>query len=250
MLVSTYLHIPGVGPKIERALWKQGAQTWEDFLKDPQQFHIAPASRSVVARALQDSLKRLQARDLYYFAERLPRWETWRLFPEFQSQLLYLDIETDGGWSGDSITVIGCYDGSEYRAFVKGQDLDDFEEHARRFPALVTFFGTGFDLPMLRRRYPAFGEKCLHIDLCILFRRLGFRGGLKSLEYQLGLSRSRDVVGLTGRDAIYLWQNHLRGVKGSLERLLLYNREDVVNLERLMGIAYGMLRDRAMGWGA
>jgi hypothetical protein len=246
VLVSTYLHIPGVGPKIERALWEQGARTWEDFLKDPAQFRIAPANRDVVAQALQDSRERLQAGDLRYFAERLPRWEAWRIFPEFHDKILYLDIETDGGWSGNSITVIGCYDGSEYRAFVKGKDLDDFEEYSRKFPALVTFFGTGFDIPMLRRRYPAFGDGCLHIDLCLLFRRLGFRGGLKSLERQLNLSRSEDVAGLNGQDAIYLWRQYLRGVEGSLERLIRYNREDVVNLERLMRIAYGVLRERTM----
>ncbi len=246
MLISTYLHIPGIGPKIERTLWEQGARTWEDFLKNPERFRIAPANRVTVAQALMDSLDRLQAGDLRYFAVRLPRWETWRLFPEFQHQILYLDIETDGGWSGDSITVIGCYDGSEYLAFVKGRDLDDFEEYARRFSALVTFFGSGFDLPVLRRRYPAFGEGCLHIDLCFLFRRLGFRGGLKSLERRLNLTRSPEVAGLNGRDAIYLWQSHLRGVPGSLERLLQYNKEDVVNLKVLMEIAYGILRSRTL----
>ena len=82
----------------------------------------------------------------------------------------------------------------------------------------------------------------IHLDLCPLLKSLEIRGGLKKIEKRFGIERSEETEGLTGFDAVKLWRDHMRGRPGSLDRLIAYNREDVVNPEPLMQIAYDRLR--------
>jgi uncharacterized protein YprB with RNaseH-like and TPR domain len=133
--------------------------------------------------------------------------------------------------------------------FVKGDNLEEFPEAVSRSEILVTFFGTGFDLPFLRRAFRMEFPQ-LHIDLCPLLKRLGYQGGLKRVEAALGLERSADTTGLDGMDAVRLWRQYQTyGSEKSLQTLLDYNAEDVVNMERLLEIAvdrmeHGLLRAR------
>jgi uncharacterized protein YprB with RNaseH-like and TPR domain len=143
--------------------------------------------------------------------------------------------------------MIGCYDGSEYRAFIKGKDLDAFPKYLESFGTLVTFFGAGFDIPMLKRLYFTLPFDQMHIDLCPAMRRLGYRGGLKRIERELGIARDGDTDGLTGRDAITLWRHSTRGDTRALDLLVRYNAEDVVNLKTLMRFAYQGLRRETVG---
>ena len=62
------------------------------------------------------------------------------------------------------------------------------------------------------------------------------------VEKQLGISRGAETDGLSGWDAVRLWREYQAGRDKSLETLVEYNREDVVNLERLAEIAYERLR--------
>jgi uncharacterized protein YprB with RNaseH-like and TPR domain len=192
-------------------------------------------------------LKKLESFEHRYFAKRLPKSEIWRVFPEFRNKTVYLDIETDGGFHGEAITVIGLYDGSEFKTYVRGENLLEFEDEIQRYSLLVTFFGTGFDLPIIRRCFPHLKLDHLHLDLCPVMRRLGYRGGLKAIERQLGITRGVMAEGLSGRDAIQLWKAFSRGHQRALETLIEYNREDVVNLEKLAEITYAKLRESTMG---
>ncbi|MBX3334576.1 MAG: ribonuclease H-like domain-containing protein [Nitrospira sp.] len=182
----------------------------------------------------------LAAGDYRFFAEAMPG-EVWRTWPSFRDRVCYLDIETDGGFTGDAITVIGLYDGFEFRCLVKGQDLDEFPDLIADRAMFVTFFGSGFDIPMLKKRFPQLPFDQLHFDLCPAFRKVGLKGGLKKIEVELGIDRGDDTYGLDGRDAIRLWNSHRYGREGALERLIAYNREDVVNMETLAHIAYERL---------
>jgi predicted nuclease with RNAse H fold len=67
------------------------------------------------------------------------------------------------------------------------------------------------------------------------------KGGLKSIEAELGLNRAQSVEDLTGYDATVLWAQYLRGETGALDRLIQYNTEDVVHLKAIMEIAYDRL---------
>lgn len=248
MLTSTFIHVRGIDTAGERSLWEQGALTWEDFLSEPKRWITGDRTEGAqVEKALAASRRKLEDMDHQYFARKIPRRDHWRAFPEFRDSLVYLDIETEGGMNDDGITVVGLYDGVEYMSFVKGDNLSQFQDVISHYAAVVTFFGSGFDLPMLHRQFTTLNMDQLHIDLCSVIRRLGYRGGLKSIEGQLGIERSERTRGLTGRDAVRLWRQYQRGNDDALETLLQYNKEDVVNLERLMEVTYSDLRLLVMG---
>ncbi len=241
MLTNTFLHVPGITEAIEFELWRQGSLSWHDYLGSSTRWKCAVDA----TRVIKNSLARLERRDYAYFVRKLPSREHWRAFPEFSDRIAYLDIETDGGFSAESITMIGASDGDRFHAYIKGRDLDKFPYYLVDKGLIVTFFGSGFDLPMLRKLFPYLPFDQLHIDLCHALRRLGYRGGLKNIERQLGLSRSADTDGLTGRDAITLWRQYRKGHAKALDLLIEYNREDVMNLKTLLALAYqGLRKDR------
>ena len=62
--------------------------------------------------------------------------------------------------------------------------------------------------------------------------RNNLRGGLKSVEYQLGIDR--DSVGIDGLEAVRLWWRYVEMFDlDALNILLKYNKEDVQNLKVL-----------------
>lgn len=250
MLTATFIHAPGVGPATEQSLWAQGATSWEAYLEQANALRLAPRHKSALRETVEDSLAALAEGRTDYFAQALPKREHWRAISHFP-KIGYLDIETNGGMSPDSITLIGLYDGLEMRAYVKGENLAQFAYDCQDFDGFVTFFGTGFDVPFLKRRFPVlesvFAER-FHIDLCPLLKRLGHTGGLKRIEQQLKIARVPEADGLDGMDAVRLWRAFRRGGRGAEEarRLLLaYNREDVVNMQTLLQYALPRIQARA-----
>lgn len=140
----------------------------------------------------------------------------------------YLDIETSYG--GD-ITILGIFRPPDDLIQVVHPEvcrrklldaLDGAEE-------IVTYWGHRFDLPVitrtlrvnLRRRFES-------KDLADHCHRHGLYGGLKAVEKTLGICRQ--TTGITGLDAMHLWEQWLGGNGDALRVLLKYNEEDVVNL--------------------
>jgi len=243
MLRQTFRHIDGVGDRTERRLWRAGVHSWEEFLGSRGR---APVPRPL-ARRIEDELARsevaLRTGRYRYFADALPPREHWRALREFRDGIAYLDIETTGLSMGrDAVTVVGVYDGRRERSFVKGVNLHELPLALARSKVLVTFNGARFDLPFLRRAFPRMRLDQMHVDLMYPLRRLGFRGGLKSIERQVGIERSEETTGLSGFDAVRLWEAYIRGDQGALDLLLEYNSEDVVNLESLAEMVYAELR--------
>lgn len=168
--------------------------------------------------------------------------EAWRVFPEFADECVYLDIETTGLSSVfDTVTMVGLYDGRKYKVFVEGDNLQELPAQLRNYSVMVTFNGAGFDLRFLKLAFPALKLPPIHIDLRWVTRKLGMKGGLKSVEEKFGLKRADSVEDLTGFDATVLWARHLRGERNALEQLIQYNTEDVVHLKAIMEIAYDRL---------
>ncbi len=251
MLQHSFAHIPGIGEQIERQLWQSGCLTWSQFLESPTEFSCGQLDKARLIDLLHEHQEALASRNHQYFSRLLGLREAWRAFPDFRESCVYLDIETDGGRGGDSITTIGLFDGTEFTALVKGQNLENFRDEISRYSMIVTFFGSGFDVPMLQKRFRSVVFDHIHLDLCPTLRRLGLRGGLKSIEKQLGLSRGEDTDGLSGYDAIRLWNRFkVLGDASALETLIAYNREDVVNLEVLAEHAYFGLRRAIFDSGA
>jgi uncharacterized protein len=249
MLTSTFVHIPGIGYSTEQRFWRAGARCWDDVLDRPAalaDLRLSAARQAALAAELERSRESLRQGDYRFFSTALARRDQWRAFPDFSDRVLYLDIETTGAGDFDDVTVIGLHDGRHLRQFVRGDNLLEAEEMLAEAAVLVTFFGLGFDVPVLRRLFPRLRFEQLHVDLCHTLRRLGFGGGLKSVERQLGLARGPQIDGLNGWDAVRLWQESRRGREGALQLLLDYNAADVENMIPLMSLAYDRLREKTL----
>jgi len=186
--------------------------------------------------------------DAAYFSARLPPGEMWRIFTAFKQKAVYLDIETSGGWQGtDDITVIGIYDGANVQTFVQGINLNDFEIAIANYDLVITFNGTAFDLPFIQSQFPGISLPPAHIDLRFLLKKVGYAGGLKKIEKELGIVRESSIDGMDGYDAVRLWQAYQWGDDAALETLIRYNRADIVHLEPLMEIGYSEMKRRLFG---
>ncbi len=231
-----------MGSHSEKSLWEQGCLTWDDFLAEPGRFSPGSIGVEGFKKGIEQSKEALETGGYQLFAKGLSERDHWRCWDAYRDQTLYLDIETDGGSSGNAITVIGMADSNGFFCLTKDEGLGAFPDILSRYAMVVTFWGSGFDLPMLNKAFPGLHRDQLHLDLCYAFRGLGMRGGLKSIEKQLGLARSEETDGLTGRDAITLWNKFERqGSTKAKEILIAYNKEDVVNMEVLAQIAFDRL---------
>jgi len=165
------------------------------------------------------------------------------MFDNFKKRAAYLDIETSGDYTGgDVITVIGLYDGIKEYTFVKGRNLQDFEIAVSSYDLLITFNGSSFDLPLIKRCFPNISLPAGHIDLKFLLNRLGYKGGLKKIEREFGISRDATIEGLSGFEAVRLWKAYRWGDQEALDLLIRYNTADIVNLKPLMEDSYKMMK--------
>ena len=238
MLRSTFVHLPGIGAATEVQLWRDGVRDWSDLRPLVALPGVSADRRAAIDRALDESEEALRERNADWFSRRLPHAERWRLFPEFREQTAFLDIETTSLAPQEGIvTVVGVHGRGTSRAFIAFDDLEELPAYLQKFHLLVTFNGELFDLPFLEARFPFIRFPAAHIDLRFLLRRLGITGGLKRIEKQLGIGDRAGVEGIEGPDAVRLWEEARRGVPGSLEKLVDYNRADCVNLEPLLDFA-------------
>jgi hypothetical protein len=237
MLERTFQLIPGVGPWREKDLWARGIQTWEDF----------PTAGTVLGQKLDEGARRrlvlareaLARRDLKALAAMVPPREHWRLYPEFQHEAVYFDIETDG--ATDQVpTVVALFDDAGLHVFIQGRNMDALPEALAQRRLWVTFNGSCFDVPVLRNYFgSAFPQPDAHIDLRFVCRRLGLGGGLKDIEDKLGLGRPPHMKGVNGWDAVLLWRAYLaRGDVEALRFLVEYNLYDSFQLRSLMDLMY------------
>ena len=84
----------------------------------------------------------------------------------------------------------------------------------------MTFNGTAFDLPILRRVLPGWEPPAVHVDLRHMYQRLREKGGLKELEPRAGFFRPPHLAALSGADAVALWHAQVRGDRSALRRLV------------------------------
>jgi uncharacterized protein len=245
VLRSTFQHLRGVGPWTEAALWRAGVADWEALLARPRLEGVSRERKLRWEAELRAGEEALERRAAGYFAERLPLAEHWRLYPEFKPETAFLDIETTSLSPYDGIvTVVAVHGGGRTRSFIAGETLEELPSYLQRFRVLATFNGIFFDVPFLEVAFPQWRAPVAHIDLRFVLRRLGYSGGLKRIEQQLGLGDRTGVEGIRGLDAVRLWQEFRRGKAESLERLVEYNRADTVNLEPLLDFAVGELTRR------
>lgn len=234
MLRNTFVHLPGIGPRREKSLWDRGILDWHHFLAAAEGGLLPGHSQQSAVPLVQQSLAAVANGDADFFRSVLPSGETWRLYREFADQAVFLDIETTGlsGYD-DQVTVIGALDAGGLKLFLHGLNLDQFPAYIEQFPLLVSFNGSQFDVPFLRAHFPHARLNQAHVDLRFVLASLGYRGGLKSVEQRLGLRRDPLIQGVDGFEAVRLWHRYRRGDRAALEKLILYNLTDVVNLVEL-----------------
>ncbi|MFQ6122949.1 MAG: ribonuclease H-like domain-containing protein, partial [Dehalococcoidales bacterium] len=165
--------------------------------------------------------------------------EVWRLYAEFRDRVAFVDIETTGlFFDVDIITLIGLFNGLETKVFIRGINLEEFAQEIRKYSVIVTFNGKRFDVPFIRRSLTDLPDHQAHIDLLYPLKKLGYRGGLKSIEAQLGIEREGALREVDGFVAVLLWREYQRGNPAALDTLVRYNLEDVVNLQYLADTVY------------
>jgi uncharacterized protein YprB with RNaseH-like and TPR domain len=246
MLRNTFIHLPGVGPQRERALWNQGILDWDHFLTTAQDGPLRGQTHESSVRLVRHSIDALASGDAGFFKPHLPAREAWRLYSEFADRALFLDIETTGlSGDHDDVTLIGALGNGELALFIKGINLEQFPAYIERFPLLVSFNGSQFDVPFLRAHFPRARLDQSHVDLRFVLASLGYKGGLKVVESRLGLHRDPAIQGVDGFEAVRLWHRYRRGDRAALERLILYNLTDVANLVELAETGVG-LKSRRM----
>ncbi len=151
----------------------------------------------------------------------------------------YLDIETTGLSSDyNKLTVIGIYRENTADNGVTqlvGDEITSSSllEAMENINMLYTYNGSRFDLPFIKAKLNVdLKEYCPHVDLMYACWKNNLKGGLKSVERQLGIER--ELTDMDGWVAVQLWHKYQNyGDKDSLAKLLKYNEEDIVNLQVL-----------------
>ena len=214
------------------------------FLARPAAFRVARSRLPLLFDVVSRSPAAVAEGRYQFFRDLLPQRDHWRALRAFPGRVGYLDIETDGGNDCDCVTVIGLHDGEQLHQFVRGDNLLDFPDALENLAVLVTFFGGGLRHPRVEERVSAGAVRSASLrSLPRVLRRLGLRGGLKSIEKQLGMARSEETTGLDGWDAVRLWRQWLFGSTEARDLLSAYNAADVENMLPLAEIAFaGLVR--------
>lgn len=151
----------------------------------------------------------------------------------------YLDIETtfDG-----QISLVGIHIPGRRMVQLIGHQVTDInlEMALEGVRTVVTFNGTAFDLPVIRRKTSLdILDIAQHRDLLAVCRGRGIKGGLKRVEVLFGIERTAKVV--DGAYAPRLWHRYeMYSDEEALAELMAYNREDCTNLEILESILDGL----------
>lgn len=151
----------------------------------------------------------------------------------------YLDIETTSlsPYNGE-LTVVGlCLEEGQKRTIIQLVEdqicLSNLMEIVEKVNVLYTYNGTRFDLPYIKEKLKVdLTEYCIHKDLMYECWSRNLYGGLKGIERKLGIGRK--LTDINGSVAVELWHNYkYYGDRNSLNTLLEYNKEDVLNLVAL-----------------
>lgn len=243
MLLNTFCHIKGITENTEKTLWQKDVICWDDFLEKHNQLGLPKKKTAKIIDAIMNHKYLYKKNDYSFFNTKTNlHWRVWR---ELRDSCCYLDIETTGlDKVRNHITTIGVFDGKTSKVFVQGKDLHKFGEYIQDKKLLVTFNGACFDLPFIEKQMGLVLKNKFHVDLRFAMKKLGYSGGLKRIEKELGVMRDDDLDGVDGFEAVRLWYKYKKGDTAALEKLMKYNEADVINLEPLMEFTFNKLREQ------
>ncbi|MBI2134132.1 ribonuclease H-like domain-containing protein [Candidatus Woesearchaeota archaeon] len=249
MIRNSFVFLDRIGLARERAIWQSNVNDWDCFLGASRVKGIGKC-KPFYDRQILRAKRHLNEDDSFFFSGIFPVSEHWRLYERFRDDVVFIDIETSGLSVNDTVTVVGLYDGSDTKTMVRGINLDfkRLGEELSRYRMIVTFNGSSFDIPFIRRFTGVPGVP--HFDLRFGCRRIGLSGGLKAIEREVGIKRKNEfVAGMNGGDAAELWRLYkATGDRYYLDLLVEYNEEDVINLRQLADFAYSKLKERALNF--
>ncbi|MFB6170791.1 MAG: ribonuclease H-like domain-containing protein [Haloarculaceae archaeon] len=243
MLERSFIPVRGVGEKTERTLWNAGVTHWDDFAGEA----VGPTTAERIEAFIAEARDHLAAGDARFFGEAFPSNSRWRLYDSFREDACFFDIETTGlDKHANDVTTVSFHRGGETTTLVQGRDLTArrLREQFADASLLVTFNGARFDVPFLEASFDLDVETP-HIDLMYPCKSLGYDGGLKQVETDVGIDREKPDI--TGRDAVRLWHEYERGDEGALDILVEYNRDDARNLRPLMDRVAAEMEARVFG---
>lgn len=234
MLQNTFIHIPKVSRNAEIKLWKDEIHTWQDFLNNEETIEMSDSKKSFISNNLRDSIDALRKKHYEHFSN-IPSNQHWRIYSELRNKTCFLDIETTGlSKYHNDITLIGIHSAEGSKIFMNGKDLEKFEDELKKYKMIITFNGKCFDIPFIKQKFPEVTINQYHADLRFMMAELGFRGGLKNIELQRGITRDKELDGVDGFEAVRLWHKYMRGDNSSLDKLKMYLTADIENLKPLM----------------
>lgn len=247
MIRNSFIILDHIGEGTEKKIWSQGISTWEEFLKAGSVKGISAERKPGYDTAIKRAMEALREGRIDHFREILPKKYTWRLLPELWEDAAYLDIETTGLNIYSTITLVGIYTKGKVHSLVHGQNLssESIKEALSDSKIVVTFNGAMFDLPFIEHHFPGALPDLPHVDLRFAGKQAGLSGGLKKIEVAVGISRPDDLVGVDGYEAVRLWRRWTRqNDDEALDKLIRYNKEDIVNLEELARIIVDRLASK------
>ena len=220
----------------ECKLWQQGIVDWHSVErciamplspnKTEKLRHDIKIARIAIETGLAD-----------WFLERLPPGHDIRVLQDFAKHTAFIDIETTGLGRQDMVTTVAVYLSGEMHLFVQGINLYELLRLIPKIQLVVTFNGTSFDLPFLRKAFQL-PFAAPHIDLRHTLKAHGFSGGQKKIERMLSIERSKKINSVRGSDAPVLWKNYCDGSRSALRELLMYNAEDAWMLAQIASACF------------
>jgi uncharacterized protein YprB with RNaseH-like and TPR domain len=151
----------------------------------------------------------------------------------------YLDIETS---FGGEITIVGVFCPPDRIIQLVGDEVNwtNLWNALEGVSEILTYNGARFDLPVIRRGVKLDLNRYFECrDLMYACWDRNLYGGLKKVEEHLGIERASK--GIDGMEAMRLWERYrLYGDEISLQTLLRYNCDDIVNLYHLENLLEGI----------
>ncbi|EIM64758.1 ribonuclease H-like domain-containing protein [Desulfobacter postgatei] len=238
MLTASFSCFSGLSSSSEQKLWELGCLSWDQFEYLPNKTFSREKMKDVRLQIDQANIA-LKAGMPDYFLNRFANPDKIRVLEKFQKETAIIDIETTGLRQEAQVTSIAVLKHGKIFLYVKNINLSNFLESLEDINLIITYNGTRFDLPFIRKCFKI-DLTIPHLDLLSVLKQLGYTGGQKQCEARLGLDRNLSP-GLDGRDAIRLWESWQRHqIQSDLNQLLLYNAEDVFMLEKLAVHSYNL----------
>ncbi len=229
MIQGCFQHLRGIGPKTASLLRENGILTWYDCIAREASIPFNGKRRSGFVDEIRKSINCLEAGDIAFFTSSLPTSEQWRILAMYLHSATFIDLETTGlSWNYSHASVIAAYHRGKLYSFVYGENMDDFLDLADEAELLVTFNGNSFDIPFIERTFNIPSLACPHVDLRWIAWHRGYRGGLKSIERQLGIRRPPRIDGIDGFEAVNLFYRWQQGDTESRDLLISYCQADVL----------------------